>query len=99
MDISPIRLQQIARQLPPQQLGTVIDFAEFLSFKATKENQQIFKKRPRLKQLDLPVIKDVKFIGDPLLRREDIYDEWGEVKMANRFVFVEMKLQPQSWLI
>ncbi len=77
MDISPIRLQQIARQLPPQQLGAVIDFAEFLSFKAAKENQQIREKRPRLKQLELPVIKGVKFIGDPLLPREDMYDEWG----------------------
>ncbi|MCI0617413.1 hypothetical protein L0244_30945 [bacterium] len=74
MDISPIKLQQIARQLPPQQLGAVIDFVEFLSSQATKENQQILKKRPGLKRLDLPVIKDVKFIGDPLLRREDIYE-------------------------
>lgn len=77
MDISPIKLQQIARQLPPQQLGAVIDFAEFLSFKIKKENPPISKKHLRSKQLDLPVIKDVKFIGDPLLRREDMYDEWG----------------------
>jgi hypothetical protein len=76
MDISPIRLQQIAKQLPPQKLEAVIDFAEFLAFKATKENQPIRKKHPRLKKLDIPVIKDVKFIGDPLLRREDMYDEW-----------------------
>lgn len=70
-----MRLLQIARQLPPHKLGAVIDFAEFLVFKATKENQQILQKRPGLKRLDLPVIKDVKFIGDPLPRREDIYGE------------------------
>jgi hypothetical protein len=77
MDISPIKLHQIARQLPPQQLGAVIDFAEFLSFKIKKENSPIIKKHLRSKQLDLPVIIDVKFIGDPLLRREDMYDDWG----------------------
>jgi len=56
-------------------LGTVIDFAEFLSFKIRKENLPITKRHLRSKQLDLPVLKDVKFIGDPLLQREDMYDE------------------------
>jgi hypothetical protein len=77
MIIPTIRLQQIARQLPPQQLEEVISFAEFLSLKATKENRQALEKRTSLKQLDLPVIKGVKFIGDPLLRREDMYDDLG----------------------
>lgn len=72
-----IRLQQVIRQLPLQQLNEVIDFAEFLSLKATKENGRLQKGPPRAKNLEIPVIKNVKFIGDPLLRREDIYDEWG----------------------
>jgi len=77
MYTSQIRLQQVIRQLPPQQLSEVIDFAEFLSLKATKENGQLQKGLPHFKSLEIPVIKDVKFIGDPLLRREDIYDEAG----------------------
>ncbi|MDZ7289248.1 MAG: DUF2281 domain-containing protein [candidate division KSB1 bacterium] len=77
MDIFPIRLQQIVRQLPPQQLEEVINFAEFLSLKVRKENQPVMEKRTHLKRLDLPVIKGVKFISDPLLRREDIYNDWG----------------------
>lgn len=77
MDVSPIKLQQIASQLPLPQLKEVIDFADFLSLKVAKENGKILKKSSRGKRLDWPVIKDVKFIGDPLLRREDIYDELG----------------------
>jgi len=72
-----IRLQQVIRQLPPQQLNEVIDFAEFLSFKAAQENSQVLKNFPRAKHFEISTIKDVKFIGDPLLRREDIYDESG----------------------
>jgi len=77
MYTSQIRLQQVIRQLPPQQLNEVIDFAEFLSFKAGQANGQDLKKFSRAKRLELTVIKGVKFIGDPLLRREDIYDESG----------------------
>ncbi|MCI0697195.1 DUF2281 domain-containing protein [candidate division KSB1 bacterium] len=77
MEVSPIKLHQIASQLPLPQLKELIDFADFLSFKLAKENGKILKKSSRGKQLDWPVIKDVKFIGDPLLRREDMYDEWG----------------------
>jgi len=71
------RLQQVIWQLPLQQLNEVIDFAEFLSLKVKKENGQSQKGFPHSKSLEIPVIKDVKFIGDPLLRREDIYDEAG----------------------
>ena len=77
MSAPQIQLQQIIRQLLPQQLNEVIDFAEFLSLKATKENGRLQKRPPRTNNLEIPVIKNVKFIGDPLLRREDIYDEWG----------------------
>lgn len=77
MEVSPLKLQQIASQLPLPQLKEVIDFADFLSFKVAKENGKILKKSSRGKRLDWPVIKDVKFIGDPLLRREDMYDELG----------------------
>jgi len=77
MDVSPIKLHQIVSLLPPSQLKEVIDFADFLSFKLAKENKKIPERSSRGKRLDWPVIKDVKFIGDPLLRREDLYDEWG----------------------
>jgi len=77
MELSQLKLQQVVRLLPPQHLEEVINFAEFLSFKVTQEDRQQLKQPPRSKRLDLPVIKDVKYIGDPLLRREDLYDEWG----------------------
>jgi len=76
MDVFPIKLQQIASQLPFQQLKEVIDFADFLSLKLAKETQKIPGKSLHGKRLALPAIKNVKFIGDPLLRREDMYDEW-----------------------
>lgn len=77
MEASVLKLQQIVRKLPIQFLKEVIDFAEFLSLKAEKENDGIPEKFPRARRLELPIIKNVKFIGDPLLRREDLYDEWG----------------------
>jgi len=77
MYTAQIRLLQAIRQLPPQQLNEVIDFAEFLSLKATKENGRLPKGLPRARHFEISTIKDVKFIGNPLLRREDIYDEAG----------------------
>jgi len=76
MDSSHLKLQTIVEQLPSQHLEEVIDFAEFLAFKIKEESQHNLQNLPRLKRLEIPVIKGVKFIGDPLLRREDIYSEW-----------------------
>ena len=77
MELSQLKLQQVVRQLPPQHLAEVISFAEFLSFKAVQEDRQRLEQPSRSKRLELPMIKDVKYIGDPLLRREELYDEWG----------------------
>ncbi|GEM_PF-5058302 len=77
MELSQLKLQQVVKQLSPQHLAEVIHFAEFLSFKITQEDRRQFEQPSRSKRLELPMIKDVKYIGDPLLRREDLYDEWG----------------------
>ena len=77
MELSQLKLQQVAKQLPPHHLEEVINFAEFLSFKTAQEDQRRSKQLPRSKRLDLPVLKNVKFIGDPLLRRDNLYDELG----------------------
>jgi hypothetical protein len=77
MELAQLKLHQIAEQLPPQQLEEVIDFAEFLTAKKKNGSRQNIQSRPRLKRFELPAIEDVKFIGDPLLRREDMYNEWG----------------------
>lgn len=74
MESSQLRLQQIVNQLSPQQVDEVVDFAEFLSFKAQNGPPAANQNR---KRLNLPVIKNVKFVGDPLLRREDLYDDRG----------------------
>lgn len=71
-----LKLQQIVEQLPEPQLEEVIDFAEFLSHKikngSPKAAQSHFPQT-----LDLPVVREIKFVGDPFLRREDLYDESG----------------------
>ena len=72
-----VRLQKVASQLPAQQLEEVIDFAEFLSSKTARTTQNEAQERAPIKRLDIPVIKGVKFIGDPRLRREDMYDDSG----------------------
>jgi hypothetical protein len=77
MESSHLKLQQVVKQLPPQHLAEVISFAEFLSFKAMHEDRRRLEQSSRSKHLELPMIKDVKYIGDPLLRREELYDEWG----------------------
>jgi len=72
-----LQLHKVATQLPVQQLREVLDFAEFLSSKAARTTQNELQERAPIKRLDIPVIKGVKFIGDPRLRREDIYDDSG----------------------
>lgn len=71
------KLQNIVEQLPPRQLEEVINFAEFLESKVKKKSRNNLERLPRLRELNLPVIINVKYIGDPLLRREDLYNELG----------------------
>ena len=72
------KVERIVKQLNPQQLEEVIDFAEFLEFKNKKKKSRPKTNQPaRLKQLEISVIKEVEYLGDPLLRREDIYDASG----------------------
>jgi len=77
MGSSQFQLHYVAAQLPAQHLKEVLDFAEFLAYKNNNGVRQSNRRPSRLKHLEIPSMKDVKFIGDPLLRREDIYDDWG----------------------
>ena len=77
MESLQLKLHQIAEQLPPQQLETVLDFAEFLAFKAKNGSQRPAQNHGASKRLELPVVKGVIFHGDPLLRREDLYNDSG----------------------
>ncbi len=79
MNASVTRLQQIALTLPSEHLQEVIDFAEFLSLKTREELARSAQNSTRANTagLEIPVIKGVKFVGDPLLRREDLYDDRG----------------------
>lgn len=77
MNNSYMRLQRIAGQLPPQHLEEVIDFAEFLIAKTQNEPVAAVKKRLRPGRLKLPTVKGITFIGDPLIRREELYSDLG----------------------
>jgi len=77
MSTAAKKLEQIVEHLSPQQVKEVIDFAEFLEFKMNKKSRRNLKHRSRLKRFEIPTTKNVKFLGDPLLRREDLYNDWG----------------------
>jgi len=76
MTAAKLKLQKIVEQLPEPQVEEVIDFAEFLSQKI-KNGSQKASQSPFPQTLDLPVVREIKFVGDPLLRRGDLYDESG----------------------
>lgn len=77
MELIQFKLQEIAAQLPPRALEEVTDFAEFLSQKTKNGSRPVSWPKSQRKMIELPAIKNVKFIGDPLLRREDLYDDSG----------------------
>ncbi|NUM77848.1 DUF2281 domain-containing protein [candidate division KSB1 bacterium] len=76
MTAAKLKLQQILEQLPEPQVEEVIAFAEFLSQKIKNGSQKVAQS-PFLQTLDLPVVREIKFVGDPFLRRGDLYDESG----------------------
>lgn len=77
MSQSAKKLEQRVKQLSTQQIKEVIDFVEFLEFKMKKKIRPNSKKPTHSKRFEIPTIKHVKFVGDPLLRREEIYNDWG----------------------
>ncbi len=77
MELNRVKLQEVAAQLPPRELEEVIDFAEFLAHRTKNEVHSVNQFTSAKKRFEIPVIKNVKFIGDPRLRREDLYDDWG----------------------
>ena len=77
MELNQFKLQEVAAQLPPRELEEVIDFAEFLAYRTKNGSRPVNQPKSPIRQIELPVIKNVKFVGDPRLRREDLYDELG----------------------
>jgi hypothetical protein len=77
MELIQLKLQEVAAQLPPHALEEVIDFAEFLAYRTKNGVRPVNRFAFAKKRFELPVIKNVKFTGDPRLRREDLYDDLG----------------------
>jgi hypothetical protein len=77
MELIQLKLQEVAAQLPPRELEEVFDFAEFLAYRTKNGSRPVNQPEFTKKRLELPVIKNVKFVGDPRLRREDLYDDSG----------------------